>query len=835
MSASADWSLPLLLRSAVSACCQPVTRGVPLPRGLLTDPGAVRLTDECGREVALQTEALARWPGGSVRWLLLDFLPDRLSAGEVRWALRPRTGPAVTGQPTFEVREAANEVVVTTGATAFSVCRAAFELLIGEAALVSPVGRPHKEAGAGIGFRRRSPGAADVTREVSVEGTGRVRTTVRLRGDLPRSRCVYAARLSFFAGTGVVRVRLAVRNPRRGAHAGGLWDLGDRGSVLLGGVELGVLGPENPRVRWTAGPGQPVREVRGARLDVRQESSGGDGGRGLRANPVVSLVGERAALTVAVPEFWQRFPASIEVDGRRILLGLPPAGDRPFELQGGEQMTATVWLHFGPPPGADELPLAWVHQPVTITLPPEWYAACGVLPGLPSGEEESRLDTLLHEVVDGPNSFFARREVIDEYGWRNYGEVYADHENAHYDGPRPIVSHYNNQYDVIHGLLLHYFRTGDSRWWELADPLARHVIDIDIYHTRRDRAAYCGGLFWHTDHHKDAATCTHRGYSRANAPPGKPYGGGPSCEHNYTTGLLHYYYLTGEPPAGEAVLELAGWVLRMDDGSRNVLGLVDDGPTGLASATREPGYHGPGRGAGNSVNALLDAWLLTGGRHYLDYAEALIRRCIHPADDVAGRDLLNVEDRWSYTVFLSALSRFLDLKAEAGELDATYAYGRASLLRYAEWMEQNERPYFDQVEKLEFPTETWAAQEMRKANVLRLAARHADEPLHSRLRRRGEEFAERAWSDLLRFESRTTARPLAIMMREGLADVCLRCHAPPPAPRPHGEHPFGPPEEFLPQRQRVKARLKAPGGLLHMGLRLLSPHRWRRYLTRYQR
>ena len=27
---------------------------------------------------------------------------------------------------------------------------------------------------------------------------------------------------------------------------------------------------------------------------------------------------------------------------------------------------------------------------------------------------------------------------------------------------------------------------------------------------------------------------------------------------------------------------------------------------------------GPGRGCGNSVNALLDAWLLTGRRHYLD-------------------------------------------------------------------------------------------------------------------------------------------------------------------------------------------------------------------------
>ena len=181
------------------------------------------------------------------------------------------------------------------------------------------------------------------------------------------------------------------------------------------------------------------------------------------------------------------------------------------------------------------------------------------------------------------------------------------------------------------------------------------------------------------------------------------------------------------------------------------------------------------------------------------------------------------------------MCRYLDLKAEAGELDFLYAYARASLLRYAEWMEQHERPYFDQPDKLEFPTETWAAQELRKANVLRLAARHADEPLRERLLRRGEEFAERAWSDLLRFESRTTVRPLAILMREGPVDLCLRHHAPPLAPRPQQDYSFDQPELFVPQRQRVKAQMKSLGGLLRLGLRLLSLRRWKRYLTRYRR
>jgi hypothetical protein len=439
------------------------------------------------------------------------------------------------------------------------------------------------------------------------------------------------------------------------------------------------------------------------------------------------------------------------------------------------------------------------------------------------------LEGLLASAVEGANSFFARREVIDEYGWRNFGEVYADHEAAHYPGPPPVVSHYNNQYDVVYGTLLQYLRTGDGRWFDLLAPLARHVIDIDIYHTDRDRPAFNGGLFWHTDHYRDAATCTHRGYSRANCRPGdRSYGGGPCNEHNYTTGLLHYYYLTGDPLARDAVLGLADWVVRMDDGALTALGVLDDGPTGVASGTRERGYHGPGRGCGNSVNALLDAWLVSGQRPYLEKAEALLRRSIHPHDDVAARDLLNLEDRWSYTVFLSVLARYLALKAEAGETDFMYAYGRASLLRYATWMLDHEAPYLDRADRLEYPTETWAAQDLRKANVLRLAACHAGPALRDRLLRRAGELADRAWDDLSRFPSRTVTRSLALLMTEGLRDDYCRAAALPVVPAPAGDYNFGSPEAFVPQRRRVLARLKTARGLAAALLKLADVRNWPR-------
>jgi hypothetical protein len=837
---------------------QPVTAGIPFARSVLPKVLPLVLNGPAGHAATVQAEALARWPDGSVKWLLLDFILPPGTEGSSEWFLTPSVDQS---PPQMGVTEGDAALIIDTGAVKFFLDRTGFGFAPFNGAWLDGRDIVHRNFVFTLCQQRFGPPILPRLHRIAPEPAGPVRTTVCCEGTLGGGR--FLARVCFFAGTGLVRLRLTLHNPEAARHRSGLWDLGDAGSMLLRelSLHLGLASPGRSRLTWTVEPGAAVREQEADRFEISQVSSGGDNwqnknhcdatGRvphdlrgyrvhcngsestGLRASPVVALHGPAASLTVAVPEFWQQFPQSIKAGSSWLKVDfLPnPAVESCHELQGGEQKTFRVWFHVGRP-GTPLSALDWVHNPAVVRAAPEWYAASGAVPCLlPAREDpDDRLQTLLSAAISGDNSFFARREIIDEYGWRNYGEIYADHEAAYYQGPKPVVSHYNNQYDVVFGALLQFWRTGDRRWFDLLDPLSRHVIDIDIYHTTRDRAAYCGGLFWHTDHYCDAATCTHRAYSKANRRPGASYGGGPSNEHNYTTGLLHYYYITGDPNARNAVLELADWVVGMDDGSRTLLGILDDGPTGLASATRHADYHGPGRGAGNSVNALLDGWLLSGKQPYLDRAEALLRRCIHPADDVAGRDLLNVEDRWSYTVFLSVLARYLDLKAETGRLDEMYAYGRASLLTYARWMLEHEAPYFAHPEKLEYPTETWAAQEFRKANVYRLAARHADESLREQLWQRGGEFAERAWRDLLRFPSRTAVRPLAILMTEGTRDAFFQARGLEPARGPRQSSPFPMRETFVTQKQRIKALLTGRQGFARSLRRLADYRRWRRYL-----
>ena len=809
---------------------EPVSIGVSLPRGEVQPTESWSLRDERDQSVPVQTTILDRWGDESIRWMLVDFQADAATGSSSHYLL-------VAGQPS-EPREplavitSSGGLTIRTGTAMFTVPSS------GPAAITEAQvsGRPvlndltvEAEDADGRNYR------FDIER-TSIVRSGPLAALVVQEGHLVASDSgswlEATVALQFHAGLGTVRVEVSCTNMRAALHPEGIWDLGDPGSVLIRDLSVTMrpapLEGSPAAITASVDRDQPLIS-RGDRFAIYQDSSGGDNwqsvnhvnrrGRvptsfqgfrasgsdgevvGLRATPLASLNSGERRITIATPYFWESFPKALTLTQELCAIGvLPKQFADVHELQGGERTTFAFFLAVGEDPVSAE-PLAWARSPVAVSVDADVYRRAGLWAPLTVGSPtaQRRYTDLVEAVVVGDAPFSSRREAIDEYGWRNFGEIYADHEAV---GNPGLISHYNNQYDAIAGMASRFMATGSHRWWTAMRELASHVTDIDLYHTAADRAAYNGGYFWHTQHYSHAGSATHRAYSRHSVTSG----GGPSAEHNYTTGLLLHYFLTGWPQSRAAVIQLAEWVIDMDDGRKSRFWWIDRGFTGLASGTRSTDFHGPGRGAGNSINALLDAHRLTGAPRYLEKADALVARCVHPDDDQDELQLLDAENRWSYTVFLQTLGKYLERLADLGLIDQRYTYARDVLLNYARWMSRCERPYLEHPEQLEYPTETWAAQDIRKAAVFEFAARHSTEDAERKtFLERATYFFDYSVNTLRHAATGRLARPLVLLLAYGFQrpvspdspESDVRIEAALPRAR----------AAFTPQRRRVVRRL----------------------------
>lgn len=810
-----------------------------MPRGQVRDPAMLRMIDSDGVSTPLQLRVLDRWPDGSVRWLLCDWQATVENSGTYRLQLA-------------DVR-ISTEVVPPAGPQSEATIRG---YLSGFGSFLDSDGIRLVADG------REYRAMPDF--DWFVEDLGSVRVSVLERGTLTHNGvnlARYSLRQHHFANHAAVRVHLTISNPNRAEHPGGLWDLGDAGSITIqdASVRIPLSEKEGTQGRVSPERGKPFENF-SASMELYQDSSGGENwqstnhlsrarkvpntfrgyrwrvdGRehaGLRATPIVALRQGEIDLSVSVPQFWHNFPKGIEADHAGITLRLfPKQYAEPHELQGGEQKEHVFFVAFGKDSVTSE-PLEWTRDPLIPLVDPKWVASTEAIPYFTTRLASGTYQDLVNLAIDGSDCFESKREVIDEYGWRHFGDLYGDHEAVLHTefGPKPRISHYNNQYDAIAGFAIHWLRSGDTRWFHSMKELAFHVRDIDIYNTDEDKAAYNHGLFWHTYHYVDADTGTHRSYPKSGQipPHGKPVpGGGPGSEQNYAHGLMLHYFLTGDEASHEAAVGLARWVIDMDDGHKTVFRWLSTADTGLASASRSPDYHGPGRGAANSLATLLDGHRLTGDRVFLNKAEQLVRRVIHPEDDVTrmvgmmrdGRIYIDVENRWFYVMFLQSLGKYLDHKVDLGEIDVEYAHARACLLHYARWMAEHEYPYLDRPEILEYPTETWAAQDMWKSEVFDFAALHAEGADRPRFRERAEFFFRASSEQLSAMPTRSLCRPVVLMLSHGWRRAWFADNADERRPRPTKlPSKFEPRAPFVPQKtlamKRAKICVVVGGGLL---------------------
>lgn len=830
---------------------EPVKIGVPFPKGsLFLRRNHLEIRDKDGKILPLQASPLAYWSDGSVQWVLLEFFVHTTSNGKLQYYVDMVDFPIVSNEGhknKILFNDFDKVITISTGKAIFEIPKGVFKPFQS----VSIKGK-NLLSDAGITFKLidlRGRTWTPVPQKFSWIAKGPVRASLRFDGhfssDNKQILAFFTAIVDFWAGQSFCSLTFQIHNPKAALHPGGFWDLGDPGSVYFRDLSLLIpLEHEIDYVQVYTSTREKIKKLRHLNILLYQDSSGGkswdspnhidrDGKltvsfpgyklwsidpnnktileEGDRANPYFKVNTTAGWVSGGIQNFWENFPKALSVKSNTFKISLfPQNAALPFELQGGERKTHTIFLDFGSPECATVIPQ--LLEPIRVSVDPAWIRDSEAIPYfIPQFDDPNKeYLTYISNVIDGPNSFFEKRESIDEYGWRNFGDIYADHEAVNCLGEKPFVSHYNNQFDFIYGAGIHFLRSGDHRWRDLMVSLARHVMDIDIYHTDGDKPAYNHGLFWHTDHYRPAGRATHRTYSADTVDKArmKESGGGPSNEHNYTSGLLLYYYMTGDPFAKEAVLELATWVLDMDDGSKTIWSIIDEGPTGLASQTVSSDYHGPGRGAGNSINALMDAYRLTGYRYFLSKAEELIQRCIHPSDNIEKLCLDDPEYRWSYLVFLQVIGKYLDFKMELEELDWYFFYARDSLLHYAQWMLKHEVPYKDVLHKVDIPTETWPAQDIRKSCVLNYANKYGPPELKETFKRKARFFFDRCLKDLLSFNTAYLTRPMVLLTVYGITQAYFDLNQGSPLQYLTHNYKFGSPTSFMPQRARLKNSIK---------------------------
>ena len=110
---------------------EPVTGGVPMPRGLVRDLSKLRIVDAAGKPVPCQFGVIDRWlaeTDPSVRWLLVDFIGKVPATETATYYLRDDGGEKAAATP-LKVADEADKVTVITGPLKFTVSKKAFNVI----------------------------------------------------------------------------------------------------------------------------------------------------------------------------------------------------------------------------------------------------------------------------------------------------------------------------------------------------------------------------------------------------------------------------------------------------------------------------------------------------------------------------------------------------------------------------------------------------------------------------------------------------------------------------------------------------------------------------------
>ncbi|HUT33892.1 MAG TPA: hypothetical protein VNE39_10445 [Planctomycetota bacterium] len=521
----------------------PVTRGIPLQRGVLKDEKQAALLDSAGKPVPCVSRAVAFWPDKSIKWLVLDFqTPLKANVGaKLKLVVGDKATPAPVPNP-LKVSEGAGGVSVDTGKLRLSVANQGGKPVLsvaldlngdGKVADDEVVVKPSEDI---LGctfshianteeYRSRTwvdpgeldPGVAEVT-ELKVEEQSPLRAVVLVRANLkhkllastidpkhrPQVGTLVSLRFHLYAGLSLVRLQ----------HT--FMFAGDVTHDFL--RQLGVCLPVSPQ----AGE-EVVTVVDGAMGVVFNRDGGvvqegpdaafvwGSGlGRGRlvtsarRADGWLGVSNDKWGVTVGLRHMREMWPQEIEVTKDGIWTHfysprVPPMDLRRYAFHYGDgESSATGWgtafgalrtheacWSFQRAGEEQSLPLvkAMLNPPLA-RVRPRYVAdtlAVGHVAEHGAATNDPHYDNVLYHL---PRMHRHNRDYWRWLGFWDFGDeiqVYDAyrHRWAVDDGR---YGWYNNE--PVRDLNYHlaWLMTGNRRIWEAAEAMSLHVFEVDVRH-----------------------------------------------------------------------------------------------------------------------------------------------------------------------------------------------------------------------------------------------------------------------------------------------------------------------------------------------------------------
>ena len=610
---------------------RPVTGGVPIAEGVATEGTKFGLHDQTGQSVPLQTSVLARWKDGSARWVLLDFQANPLANEKQEFVL---SCPSDDEQmPAAPVSAQHSPIALGTGK---------LSLTIGTDALLNISDRldVHLSMVGKDGVLCQA-----VMEDAQLEDVGPMRATVALTGAFVAAdgARMFQCRLraSIYAGLPMVRLEPLI-----------LVDA-DQGVLQhIRELKLSVT-PRTPAqsVRFggvAESHGLNQHTVRLLQIDDQQSTLEGLQGKGGKAPGWVEFTDNQGTVAMALRDFWQQWPKSLEASGSEVSIGLFPGFQRgqyehmeplykyqylfeedTYQLRTGQARRWDIWIDLS---GDGEALAKHADAPLLPAPHPADAIATGVWDAIaPAGTPEMQdYDPWADNLFD---AYCHAIEAQRDYGAMNWGDWFGERR----------INWGNHEYDTMNQILIQFARTGDPKYFHMADAAARHSSEVDTIHfvnddlktlfgSSRNYPARPGMVHQHTVGHVSGFydVDTIRGWlmehgigskERPPYPCTDPFNLG----HIWTQGIVRHYFLTGDPFLRETVLKIGD----------NLAQLVED------REYRFMGHTHCGRTTGWPLLALAGAYEIGLADRYVDAMRTLAEDALADQDPVCGGWLIH--------------------------------------------------------------------------------------------------------------------------------------------------------------------------------------------------